>query len=490
MQTFDNADLAFLSILKWPQLTNWAIRQYAREQPLFGGFHYPHLNVMMREYIRCLVKAKKEGWKPTDDQIVADLTEAVESSRDLSSQDREKACLLLQRFALGEVPEKEEGSRCVQKLAKREVTRRIGTMLTTNPDFEALKKSIEQASSSVDELVEDESQNARKFLFHPFAEISTLVRNLPRLPTGINYLDQASHGGARLGELWLVAGPSGGGKSTTAVQLAVAQALMGVSTVWVTYEQTLYGDLSERMIANVTDTSLDVIRDRGFENLPENVRDSFQSAVEAVKYKLTALDMAQFTPDPADPKDDGGMYTVCREVKKLKDAGENVQVVVVDWIGVMVSRICARTGQDADRMFKSIVRQEVLKTRDFAEKNNVFFLFFHQTDTKAQDARPTFLPGMTNTREDKGMAYYFDCVFTIGRKDKHDICWFNPAKTRKANTRPITLHLVGDKARFEPVSGWVPNRDGNFYNPMMDDDSLYQYGEQAPSATTFVREVD
>ena len=64
MLTFDNADLAFLSILKWPQLTNWAIRQYAREQPLFGGFHYPHLNVMMREYIRCLVKARKDGSPP------------------------------------------------------------------------------------------------------------------------------------------------------------------------------------------------------------------------------------------------------------------------------------------------------------------------------------------------------------------------------------------------------------------------------------------
>ena len=25
--------------------------------------------------------------------------------------------------------------------------------------------------------------------------------------------------------------------------------------------------------------------------------------------------------------------------------------------------------------------------------------------------------------------------------------------------------MIGEKARFKKVEGWLPNRDGNFYNP-------------------------
>ena len=486
MQILDNADLAFLAIIAWPSLTGKMLKVYAKGNILFNEFIYPHLAVMASAYIRCLKKAREEGNSPSKDQIAADLAEAVQHAT-MAPDMRTKADILLKKYIDDSIPTEEEGKAQLKRLLNREATRKLGAMITMNSYFEELQASLNASKQTIDEITETKTGRTREFVFNPFADIRKLVRFLPRIPTGINWLDQASHGGAREGECWLVLGPTGGGKSTMTVQLSCAQALMGNYTVWVTYEQTLYGDLAERMIANITDTSLDEIRDKGYDGLDSRIREKFDNIVAGVQDKLVCMDMAQFEPDPSDPGDVGDMHSVCKQVKQMLDEGRKVKFVIVDWMGAMASRVFARTGGDMKKDFSSFVQRQVIMAHDFAEENGVFFLFFHQTDTEAQNAKPTFCPHITNARDDHAMGFYFDAGFALGRRDEHDVCWFNPGKTRKANTRPLTLKLIGDRSRFEYAPGWVPNKNGSFYSI----ESADIEGDKAESvASSYEREME
>ena len=492
MLTLDNAELAFLAIIGRPKLTQKALKLYAEGTVLFNAFTYPHLECMLRAYMNDLKQSRQVSIAFSKDQIAADLSEAVRAEPAVTAELMDKSDALLQRYVTDQLPSEKEGLAQITRLVRKDATRKLGGMITDNADFAQLQQTLNRSKQLVEDISEtDPDEHKRKFIFSPFKDIRELTRFMPRLPTGINWMDQVSHGGAREGECWLYLGPSGGGKSALAVQLACAQALMGNDTVWVTYEQTLYGDLSERMIANVTDTSLDDIRDKGYDNLPDIVRDRFESAVSSVQDKLTCLDMAQFEPDPTDPKDIGGVYSICRQVKDLKDSGKRIKFIIVDWIGAMASRVFARTGGNMKNDFQSFAQSSIIEAHDFGEANGVFFLFFHQTDTEAQHAKPTFCPNMTNARDDHGLCFYFDAVFAQGKRDVHNVCWLNPDKTRKAHTQPITLKLIGDRSRFDLVTGWVPNRDGKFYNPAEPDLMDAQEGEETtPASKSYRREVE
>lgn len=466
MRTLNNAELAFLAVIGHDAVRNKVLRLCAQGYNVFDPFAYPHLSTMLAAYMKSLSRARTEGTSPEPSAFAADMLEAVQADRYVSAEMAESADRILERYVAGDIPDRRHGTSLVERLVKQEVTRNIGNSITGNPDFEQLSSMFDASRRAVDSFSDSaDGTSAQKFIFDPFADIADLTKQVPRIPTGINWFDLVSHGGARSGECWLLLGSSGGGKSCITVQLACAQALMGNSTVWVTYEQTMKGDLAERMIANITDCSLDDIRDKGYENLSEDIRTKFEAAADAARNKLTCLDMTKFQADPSDPLDTGGMYSVCKQVRQMKAQGAVIKMVIVDWIGAMVSRMCAKTGRDMTREFRAISQSEIMYAKDFGEREDVFFLFFHQTDTEAQHAKPTYCPDMTNARDDHGLCFYFDSTFTLGKRDQHNVCWLNPAKTRKAHTPPITLRLIGEKSRFELVTGWHPHKNGQFYNP-------------------------
>ena len=465
MQTFNNAEMAFLSLLCYPKLAIKSLKLCANNANLFPSAVWPHLSLLWDSYLKLLTNNKGKGLELGKDIVIANLTEAVSSDRNMPNELIEKCDTLLQRYKDGDAPTEEEGLVFIKKVAQLDTGRKLMASISSNADFQALEAVINKSKAELESL-DSGTQIADQVIYSPLRDIESIAVTQRRVPTGINWLDEITSGGGREGEMWLVLGPSGGGKSMWTVQYACGQALMGNSVFWATAEQSLTGDLAERIISNVTDESLDRIRDKGFNNLDEDIQRKFWASVAGADEKLIVMDLARYTPNMAyDPKDYGGVYSVWQEVKKKKAEGHVIKTVIIDWLGAMLNNVSANTGRQLESAFQFMAQAEIDVARQMAKDEHLLVIILHQTDTKSQHARPIYIPDKTCALNMHSMANYFDICITLSNRDSHNILWISAVKSRRGNTISVTCKLIGDKCKFVYAPGWYPNTDGNFYNP-------------------------
>lgn len=273
--------------------------------------------------------------------------------------------------------------------------------------------------------------------------------------------------------------------SLLAVQYCCAQSMLGNNVLWATYEQSVEGDLAERMVANITDTSLDQIRDVGFDNLPQDIQDKFWAATAGVDDRLAALDMTRVMPDPTDPEDYGGVKSIRKQFDKLKAEGRTPKTVILDWFGAMMSRISANTGLDLAACYRFKAQEEINNLIQFARQEHIHVIVFHQLDAKTAATRPTYLADATHAQDMHNMQNFFDLVIILGGKDVNNIMYVSNPKSRKGGQLVRTVRMIGEKSRLVMEEGWLPNRDGNFYKPGLEDDSK----NEANLASEYTREL-
>lgn len=489
MKVLNKQELALLAILAYPQVARNATEMLRSHINLFSSTQSPHVAMMWEEYLR--LRKKHVGKRISKALVKAELADRIQENQDMPPELLDRCDYILDKFGRGEdIPSKEEGNQLLQTMVKGDVNRKLARQISNDADIEEMMRTMNSASDAISELSGDEKDD-NQFIYSPFQEIDRLALKASRLPTGINWLDEITSGGGRGGELWLFLGGSGGGKTCVSVQYSCCQALMGNTTVWATYEQSLEGDISERIISYVTDESLDKIRDVGFNNLPDDIQRKFWASVAGTNDKLVVLDMTKMKREQeADPQDYGGIYSIWKQVKRLKVEGKQVRTVLVDWIGAMMLRVAANTGKDLSNGFRFLAQHEIDVARDMVKKENIQVIFFHQIDSKTAAMRPTFCPGMTCAKDMHDMSNYMDIVITLGRRDTNNVCWISSAKSRRGAPISKTIQLIGEKSRFVTAKGWIPNRDGNFYKPSDD------YVPEAPGApesganAAYSREID
>lgn len=482
-----------LAILTNVEIAKRAVLALRRNIVLFNQFASPHLHCLMAAYLELVEKHGK--LEVPRRQLVAHLQEALDAETAMAQEQRERATSIIQDVIAGEQVATEDGDRFLKFAAEADATSKVSAMLVSgNTDFMALSDRVNKLQQDVDDIVgeSDAEDSGGIKIVKPFKEMQRLLKQMPRIPTGINWMDKASSGGGRMGELWLILGGTGGGKTVTAVQYSCLQALLGNQVALFQYEQQIEGDIAERIMSSVTGESLDLIRDKGWEGLPENIRDKFKVAVDEVADNLSTINMSSVARDPADDKSNLGMYDIWQTVKKLnegKPEDQRVKSVIVDWIGAMVVTIASQTGESISGTdFQHVCKREFLIANRMAREEKLMVIFFQQLTTEAVQKPPTYKPTKNDSENNRAMANDFDIVLCLGKLDANKICWLNPGKTRKTDTQAMTLHLVGDKCRFDLVEGWLPGRDGQFYNPRLigQEDAT----ERETTASTYRRDVD
>lgn len=490
MQTLNNAELAFLSVVGHTELTTRVLRLYASGMFLFSGMTNPHLDLMWNAFIKTMKNAKTEGApRPGVDTLAADMIEAVQGEHRMPEELKDRCDGMLQRLLDGDIPDMQEGIMLVKRLTQLETNRRMVVKMNSNADLTQLQQTLDASKktmSVVDEGGSNDDADATGVLFRPLRDIRKLARKVERVPTGINWLDDISSGGGRVGDLWLVLGPPGGGKTISAVQYACAQSMLGNHTLWATYEQTIEGDIAERMIANITDTSLEHIRDVGFDNLDPSIQEGYWSAVGGVEEKLIGLDMTKVKRNPQDPDDYGGVQTLWNYYKQLKAEGVAPKSVILDWFGSMMSKISANLGMDLSQCYRFKAQEEINLLIQFAKQEKLLVIVFHQLNTEAADARPTFLANATHAQDMKNMQNFFDLVAVLGTRDENNILYFSSPKARKGGRIVRTLKMVGEKSRLVMEHGWLPDRRGSFYKP----GSMSENVSVSSLAQSYVRELE
>lgn len=489
MRVLNKQELTLLAILAHPTVARSALSMTGEHINLFSKIQSPHVSMLWESYLKLRIKNK--GKKISKAVLKSELADCITADKDLPPEMVERCDYILDKFGKDEdIPTVEESNQLLQTMVHGDLNRKLSRQISDDADIQEMMRTMNSAAGAISELDNEIAQD-NQYLFNPFQEMDKLALHTTRLPTGINWMDEITSGGGRGGELWLFLGGSGGGKTCTAVQYSCAQALMGNTTVWATYEQSLEGDIAERIISYVTNESLDRIRDVGFNNLPEDIQRKFWASVAGADDKLVVLDMTKLKrTQEEDPQDYGGMWSIWKQVKKLKEEGKQVRTVLVDWIGAMMLRIAANSGKDIANKYRFHTQYEIDVAREMVKKENVQVIFFHQLDSKTAAMRPTYCPNMNASKDMHDLCNYMDIVLVLGRRDVNNVCYISAAKSRKGAAITRTIQLIGDKSRFVAANGWLPNRDGNFYKPSADYQPDGPSGPPSDVNTAFSREID
>ena len=460
-------ELTMVHILKSQRLTVKALKLSRENIMLFNELQVPHCSLIWTSYLKHLSERRKYGVRDLSADPKTFAAEAIADLRSAVMPDdlKKSGESVLEAYLEESDFDEAEGKELLSRLVKKELNRRLSRKITDNMAFAALKAEVEKADRISESLTRDDNVD-QDIIKHPLADIQRYMQSSERIPLGVSFWDKASSGGGRAKEVWGVLGSTGGGKTMLTVQLNVAQALMGNDVLWLTYEQGLEGDIIERVVSNVTEYDLSLCRDKAMSELPEEVQKRYWDTIGVNAMKLHTLDFSkEESLDLSDPEDNGGIYSVWKAVNRMKTRGIRIRIVVLDWLGEMLSQIAARMGKDLDKVYQFLAQEQMRGFRNLAKEENLMVIILHQLTTKWGDAKPVQIPQKTDALNIRTFPNNMDMVFTLGKLDKHKICWFNPAKARKSDPVIETIQLEGEKARFVDAPGWTVNIDGHFCIP-------------------------
>lgn len=491
-QTLTTEELTLVYILQSIELTRKALRLRLKNKvKLFDDDLTPHVSILWDAYV-CALRDLGESWVGSSKELrLAKTRETLAKAKPLSLIN-ERCLFLLDKATTENIDDSQviEGLELLRRAIGFDANRKFMSTINANPDLKKLQEQLDKSKQAI-EVLSDDKPKARTCIRTPLSEVADLMCHRERIPMGINFLDKLSNGGGRAKELWTILGPSGGGKTMLTVQLAVAQTLMGNHCVWVTYEQSMEGDLTERMVANVLGGGLSGLRDKAFSDLPEEDQARYWGRVAGLADNLTVIDMTMAETETDDPKYNRGMYAVWQKVKEVKASGKNVKIVLIDWFGELLTMLCGDLNLDGEREYRSRGMEQIAIAREMAKTEDLMIIFWHQLNTQTQTAKPTHKPTKGDAFNMKSLSYNMDAMFALGTRDKHDVAYFLALKARKGDLLETTVQMEGEKARFTEVHGWVPNRDGEFYKPGedMNAETYEAVDQREDAAASYKREV-
>lgn len=460
----DQNDLTLLYCLKDKSLRSAALRLTKKGADLFPARQRPHLALIWTVYISKLVQAKKTG-KLDKRDFVAAVLEKMKTADILEENKKrlQEICNLYMDDTF--VVDLEQGKQYLNKCLDEAAQRALSRAVATSKSFSELTKLVEKRDELKASI--DENEAERQLFVNPLMQVSKYLKKVPKFPMGVAHFDKVTNGGMSAGEVCLVAGLSGSGKTVSAVQFLGAQLIQGNCVQWATYEQPFDGDLMQRLVSFITGYSLDDIRGLEFEELPEEVQHRFNAVVSTSRDNLIATDFTNNDQlDPEDAEDDGSAYSIEKRTQLLADKGKVPSYIIVDWLGAAVARIAASRGVDIGTVTNYIALANEFLTGlvRIAKRFSTRVIVFHQLDPALKKAPPSRKPTSVELQFIKSASNWVDYAIVMGRQDENHRCWFICDKCRKAFPSECVIELDGAHARFRLLQGYAPTRKGNFVN--------------------------
>jgi RecA/RadA recombinase len=276
-----------------------------------------------------------------------------------------------------------------------------------------------------------------------------------RRPTGCIIFDQIT-GGIRERELIGILGPTSGGKTTLAVQIAVSMALQGEWVNFFSYEQPIVPEIRDRMWSCASGVSRKKIEEVPLSQMEAVVFKSIKDIQPRCK-TLRAFDMQQ--------KDIGygGMDEVEAIVQKEIASGRHPKCVIIDWISVVARRFMSANSLDESNI-RGVILGLCNHSKSISVKYDTTVILMQQLNGEAGSR--------TNVRSKashydaldcKGFAFEMDACVVIGPKDpKNGNCVIKLTKARNVVNQECKAKLNGEFNRFDPIDGeFIVNRDGD-----------------------------
>ena len=281
----------------------------------------------------------------------------------------------------------------------------------------------------------------------PLVDLGKYLTNRPKSVLGVEYLDKASDNGMVPGSMVGVVGPSGGGKTIVATNVISASIKHRRHAVLFQWEQSLEGDIMERICCNVTGYPLSVFRGKSEEALPKQVRDKLDKAKAVMGPYLHAFSFAD--------NEQGAVGTLAQVKEACStlpiDQDTGVKAVpfakLFDWLGAMIEQ--AGVDKADTKSYQEIGNKLLLDISQWGKREKDLSFVFHQSDTAAQGAGPNHKPTKNQVYGIKSFAQRMDYMFSLGNMNKENkVAWFVTNKARHNQATDFLVRMVAEEMKF------------------------------------------
>ena len=299
-------------------------------------------------------------------------------------------------------------------------------------------------------------------LIQPLLDPVGMLPALQKERTGVMWFDSLSGGGHTLGECIGILGPTGGGKTTTCVQILSAQAKMKQHVLLCTYEQTVKGDVSERLFTHMLDREVDYFRGKQFHEWDTSTQETFYKKRDIYGPYVHAIDFSGDIKSGVRGLDD-----VEDAINDMDKAGfTNCKYVLIDWLWPMVKRyMTANSKAIGGRSEQDVATEMMMGFTALAKKTKKIIVVFHQLGTDAISSSPSRIPITTDAYNFRTFAFYLDCCYLLGTRDKEsDVMWSTVDKNRRNGLKSLLVKLNGAWCRIEEAKNFMRDHRGRIVN--------------------------
>ncbi len=184
-------------------------------------------------------------------------------------------------------------------------------------------------------------------------------------PLGIPWLDTMLAGGLADGEVFLFLGPTGGGKTTLATQIAWLRAMQRSHTVYITYDEPLEGYINSRFHSLMTGVSRPDLEKQAIADMSPEIQHKFQTWREAYGGFLHVYDGSGAKHGK------GGFEDITQIIAGEIAQSRHPKLVIVDWVQCAVlkgmgpdggsARDLSEKMDDYTRQFAAICRNQQIQ---------------------------------------------------------------------------------------------------------------------------------
>lgn len=308
-------------------------------------------------------------------------------------------------------------------------------------DMEAAITTFNAAVTAIRKRPEDEIR-----IWNPLEDMEELLIEKPRTPTGVSVIDKLLAGGIALGEHTGLLGCSGGGKTICANMLQCNLAIRKYNTLLIQTEQTINGDITNRMYAYMLGLPVTEFLGKSFKDIDPKIVQRIRE-LKPVWDRIRCVSTADKTAKTSHASNE-----VVEIIQRVMDTGFVPQFVIIDWLGKLV--LDFMRGSESDNAGFYMKAEDLKATLNtFFRANNMSAFYLHQTDTEAQNREPGFKPGKNNADKYRAFANDLESCLVIGTATKFDdglqVAWMGAPKARMmASGKYMMVKIDGVHAKI------------------------------------------
>lgn len=367
----------------------------------------------------------------------------------------------------------EEGKAYVEALIKTEIHSKVLDKIRSNASLETVRKAVKIADDDVNQIMPQKPMDAAIGIEFPLQNIAKYIGKTKRVPFGVSFLDKLTGGGCVEGTVMGFLGIQGGGKTMMTVQVAIASAKVARQVLWLTYEQEFSGDIAERAITRVTGTMLGQVRQKTYSQLDEHTRNKIEEAKSKIGQYLAIRNFAAPLVDengvqlPDEQQMVGDGSDIRAIVQYMKRIGRPPKIILFDWMGEAVERICIARGIDPKEHFQTVASEYLRDINAICADYGCIGIVFHQIAAVNKTQPPKWKPTAADAERFKAFSRNMFGCFVMGnaKVGGSGARWLLTDKLRNGVPAETVIRMVGEEAQFVEAEGWVIGPHGDFEDP-------------------------